>query len=121
MCLTSDSTLKIKKEVKFNEAANSFHNVVAYSKIYGWLPSMKVATSKGWKDVSARACHFTGKSAEVLKARLARRGKTHNQHDIDVYRRTMLRIVNAGDERTLVAPSSVNSLIASLYDEPSHG
>ena len=61
--LTSDSTLKIKKEVKFNEAANSFHNVVAYSKIYGWLPSMKVATSKGWKDVSARACHFTGKSA----------------------------------------------------------
>ena len=29
--LTSDSTLKIKKEVKFNEAANSFHNVIAYS------------------------------------------------------------------------------------------
>ena len=117
--LTSDNGNMVKKSVRFSEEADSVHEVVPYSRIYGWLPSTRVATSNGWKAVSTRACHFTGKSAAVLKARLAKRTQVHCPEKIGIYRRTMLRIVNAPDsEKTLVSPSSVKSLLESIVDDP---
>ena len=117
--LTADGGMKPVRSVSINEEKNTFHEVVPYSRIYGWLPSTKVATSKGWKDVSVRSCHFTGKTAEVLKARLERRAGVHPQHRIDVYRRSMLRIINAGDdEQTLVRPDQVSLFLEGIVDEP---
>ena len=118
-CDTSPTTTG-RKKVRFREPA-TYHDIVPYSRIYGWLPSSRVATNRGWKLVSARACHFTGKSTEVMRARMAKRATQHPQCDIDRYRRSMLRIVNVSEgESTLVEPSQIKSLLESLVDDPTH-
>lgn len=119
--LTSDNSSIPKRSVRVSDAV-TYHDVVPYGRVYGWLPSSRVAASNGWKAVSPRACHFTGKSTEVLKARIAKRAQVHDQKLIDVYRRTMLRIVNApDDERKLVDTSMVQALLDSVVDESSCG
>ena len=45
--LTSGDTLPLKKEVHFHKGADSACPVTPYSDIYGWLPSTRVATSRG--------------------------------------------------------------------------
>ena len=70
--LTSDNSLISKKSVRSSNAI-IYHDVVPYGRLYGWLPPSRAAISKGWKEVGPRACHFTRKSADVLKARLVRR------------------------------------------------
>ena len=118
--LTSDTPMVSRnlKSVTINEVAE-YKEVIPYSHVYGWLPSSKVATAHGWKIVSPRSCHFTGKSTEVMRARLARRAKVHKQESIDIYRRTMLRVVNVAEgERRLVEPCGVKALIESIADEP---
>ena len=62
--------VKVAK-VRFNDDANTCSNITPYSEIYGFLPSTMVPTAAGWKPVSMRSCHFSGKSADVIKARLA--------------------------------------------------
>ena len=50
-----------------------------------------------------------------------RRANDHCQAHIDIYRRTILRIANAdADERTLIDPSSVGKLLASIVDDHLH-
>ena len=118
--LTSDSPLaKRKKSVTIDEESTMFHDVVPYGEIYGWIPHTKVATAHGWKLVSPRACRFTGKSSEVLKARIARRAEAHPQSAIDLYRSTMLRVANANDnEAKLVQPHKVRALLDSVAADP---
>ena len=118
--LTSDSPGFQAKKVRFPEREPIVHEVVPYSEIYGWLPSSKVSTSQGWKDVSARSCHFTGKSSEVMRARQLRQSSVRNHEYIDLYRSSVLRIVNAPDhESKLVEPSMVSSLLEHVIDDPS--
>ena len=71
------------------------HDVPAYSGIYGMLPYSLFATSEGWKTVGPRANHYTGKSDEVMKNRLAARARYYDASRIDQYRRNMIRIANA--------------------------
>ena len=104
---------------KLNKESAAFHDVVPYSAVYGWLPHTKIATAHGWTFVSPRACRFTGKSSEVLKARIARRAEAHPQSVIDLYRSTMLRSVNAiDDEAKLVQPHQVQALLDSVAADP---
>ena len=84
--LTSGSTPPLKEEVHFHEGADSVYPITPYSEIYGWLPVAKVATARGWKEVSPRALHLTGKASLVLKARIVKRAAMHPQARIDVYR-----------------------------------
>ena len=51
--------------MRFHKGADSVYPITPYSEVYGWLPSMKVATSRGWKEIIPRACHFTGKASMV--------------------------------------------------------
>ena len=71
VALTSDNpSVRVKsvKSVAFDLDATSYHDVCAYSRIYGWLPSSRVATASGWKQVNPRCCHFTGKAHMVIHA-----------------------------------------------------
>ena len=96
--LTSDNALfgerssKAARHVKFNDALNTCHNITPYSEIYGCLANTKVASTYGWKCVSARACHFTSTTSDVPKARLAVTAKTRDVDKILMHDRTMIRI-----------------------------
>ena len=57
--------------------------------------TLKLLPINGWKAVSARADHFTGKTHEVMQMRRAQRAALHDSGAIDVFRRTMLRTMNA--------------------------
>ena len=61
--------LQSQKSVRFSSDRPQLFDVPAYSRLYGCLPSAIVATNNGWKSVSARANHWTGKSTEVMQAR----------------------------------------------------
>jgi hypothetical protein len=63
------STTKSAKSVTFSDAVD-YATVVPYSVVYGWPPHTKVATSDGWKTVSAHSCHWTGKLSDIIKTRL---------------------------------------------------
>lgn len=52
-----------------------------------------VATQHGWKCVSARACHLSGKSSDVIKAQLAANASKRDHDAIDMFRRTMVQTV----------------------------
>ena len=81
------------RHVKFNDALNTCHHVTPYSDVYGFLLSTMVATRHCWKCVSARACHFSGKSCYVVKARLAANARKQNHDAIDKFMRTMVRTI----------------------------
>ena len=96
--LTSDNELlmttastKVRKSVTFNSDLNTTVTVSPYARYYGFLPHTKVATCDGWKDVQAHTCRYTGKTADVIKARRLAHSIAHDRAAIDVYRRTMLR------------------------------
>ena len=46
--------------VRFSGDRPQLHDVPAYSRLYGCLPSAIVATNNGWKSVSVRANHRKG-------------------------------------------------------------
>ena len=60
------------KSNTFSDAVD-YVPVVPYSAVYGWLPHTMVATSDGWKAVSAHACDWPGKLPDVIKKRLQQR------------------------------------------------
>ena len=105
------STTKSARSVTFSDAVD-YVAVVPYSVVYGWAPHTKVATSDGWKSVSAHACHWTGKLSDVIKLRLKQR--VYDKHAINTFRQTMLRTVNAClyGEPALLTPQTVASFIA---------
>lgn len=58
------------KRVTFNDSVD-YGTTMAYSTIYGTLPKLVVATAAGtMKAVSNTADHYTGKSAEIMRARI---------------------------------------------------
>ena len=69
--LTSDNhnmPTPASKSVSFDTTVK-IHKVTPYNEIYGFLPASRVATCNGWKVVSARADHYTGKSHEIMMTR----------------------------------------------------
>lgn len=69
-----------------------------------------------------RSCHFSGKSADVIKARLAVIANKRDQNTVDMYRRTMIRTVMAqyNNEQTRLQPHMVAAFISRVtaIDEP---
>ena len=87
--LTSDNpnmTTSACKSVTFDESVNTMHKVTPYSQIYGFLPASRVPTCDGWRLVSARADHFTGKSHEIMATRRNQRAMAHEQGATNVFR-----------------------------------
>ena len=85
LALTSDNPnmARVTKSVTFNEDINTHHDVTAYSEVYGSLPYTLFATATGWKKVGPRANPYTGKSSEVMAARLAARARYHDRDHIN--------------------------------------
>ena len=85
----------------------------AYSRKYGTLPSQIVATRSGWKRISARADHATGKSHEVMAARKRRQGEMMDPEHIETYRRSMIVTANAQlrGEQTVCPPEMLHVII----------
>ena len=75
----------------FDDALSTSYDITPYSEIYGFLPSTMVAAHNGCKPVSARACHSSGKSSDVRKARLAAISGKRNHDSIDMFHRTVIR------------------------------
>ena len=61
------------------------HDVPAYSRYYGFLPHTRVATYDGWKEAAAHKCRYTGKTADVIKARRLAHADAHDRSAIDIY------------------------------------
>ena len=84
-CVSQVRKLQSKGSVRFSADAVEAHAVVAYSRVYGALPSEIVATSSGRTSVSQRANHYTGKSSMVMEAsQKSIRGKTQLWADHEV-------------------------------------
>ena len=67
-----------------------FHDVVAYSDVYGFHPSTIVATLNGFKIVSSRADPFTGKLGEIMVARQRKISPTTDTKRIALHRKIVL-------------------------------
>ena len=109
-------------QVSFGDE-DSFHEVPAYSTIYGVLPFTLFATATGWKRVGPRANPYTGKSTEVMNSRLMARARRSDKEEIDHYRQVMIRTCNArldGDS-TLLEPGHVKSFTSEHFREPETG
>ena len=104
--------------VSFDENMNTYHKVSAYSRYYGFLPQSYVATSVGWKQVSLRADHFTGKDDVVMANRRKINAQRRDQHHIDQFRRSMIRTMSAiaDGEQTLLTPTMIHSFLSSNSD-----
>ena len=115
LALTSDNPNMARKtkSVTINEDITTSHDVIAYSEVYGRLPYTLFATASGWKTVGPRANPYTGKSSEVMTARLAARAKHHDRDHINLYRNVMVRTVNGKLDNcsTLLDASSVSHFI----------
>ena len=85
----------VAKHVKLDDALNTCYDITPYSEIYRSLPSTMVATQISWKPVSARACHFSGKSSDVTKARLQDISGKRDHDNIDMSRRILIRTAMA--------------------------
>ena len=127
MALTSDNpcvAISPSKSVTCNEDFNTSHDVVAYSEVYGSLPFTLFATNSGWKKVGPRANPYTGKSSEVMSARLAARARRHDRERINLYRNVMIRTVNGKLDNcaTLLEPESIGVIPDSMAnrDAPCH-
>ena len=108
-CLSTSSSQSRRRglKVSFNDEPVC-HAVLAYSEIYGALPFNLFATSSGWKTVGPRANPYTGKSSEVMAARLAARSRHICQERISQHRHVTIRTANAlldGDEEVLDPPT----------------
>ena len=83
----------------------------------------KVACANGaWKSVSLRACHWAGKSVEVLKARKLKLAQCRDVQHIGVYRRTMIRCANATVEGdlSLMPTTTVPEFVQALVTQAVH-
>ena len=127
MALTSDNprvAISSSKSVTFNEDFNTSHDVIAYSEVYGSLPFTLFATISGWKKVGPRANPYTGKSSDVMSARLAARARRHDRERINLYRHVMIRTVNGKLDNcaTLLEPESIGVFLDSMAnrDAPCH-
>ena len=113
-CISSEMSRRARRglSIGFDEVTTT-HEVPAYSTIYGMLPYNLFATAAGWKVVGPRSNPFTGKSAEVMKARMMARARYYDRGKIDTYRNAMVRIVNGrlDGHSTLVEPEGVSALI----------
>ena len=127
MALTSDNpcvAISPSKSVTFNEDSNTSYDVIAYSEVCGSLPFTLFATVSGWKKVGPRVNPYTGKSSEVMSARLAARARRHDRERINRYRNVMIRTVNGklANCTTLLEPKSIGAFIDSMAnrDAPCH-
>ena len=108
--------LQSQKSVRFSSDRPQLFDVPAYSRLYGCLPSAIVATNNGWKSVSARANHWTGKSTEVMQARQQAISAKRDFGHIKKYRRTMIQIANEklNGNQTLCETHDVHSLTQTM-------
>ena len=84
--------------------------------MYGSLPFTLFATISGWKQVGPRANPYTGKSSEVMSARLAARARRHDRERINLYRNVLIRTVNGKLDNctTLLEPEPIGVFIDSM-------
>ena len=110
----SGDKIRHSHSVSFDENMNTYHNVSAYSRHYGFLPQSYVATAKGWKPVSVRADHFTGKDDAVMANRRKINAQKRDVMFIDQFRRSMVRTMfaRAAGEQTLLTPLTIHSFLS---------
>ena len=81
------------KKVLFTGSLHSmttFHDVPAYSDIYGCHPSRIAATSDGWTFVSSRADPYTAKLGDVMRSRQDKRSINIDADHIHKYRQMVM-------------------------------
>ena len=117
-CLKRTPSSRRGLTISFDEQVSS-HEVIAYCEIYGTLPFSIFPTSTGWKTVGPRANPYTGKSSEVMSARLAAKAKRHDRQEIDQFRNLMLRTINAkmDGQQVLEEPQRIRSFIEKVIAE----
>ena len=80
----------------------TFHEVIAYSVIYGVHPGTIIATQNGFKSISNRADNFTGKLGDIMKARIQKIESRRDRKSINNYRKLVVQHQSIAHTDTLI-------------------